>query len=105
MSVCAWIDTGDSAATARMPPSWTNRLVERPEAVAKVWRAATWPSASAVTCRFSPACRMAEAGVAKLREDGASISMRAPSMRSTASVPLRSPPPALTACWPPTLPE
>ncbi|CAB3928504.1 hypothetical protein LMG26858_06243 [Achromobacter anxifer] len=104
MSVCAWIDTGDSAATARMPPSCTNRLVERPEALAKVWRAATWPSACAVTCRFSLACRMAEAGVAKFSDEGASISMRAPAMRSTASVPPRSPPLALTACWPPTLP-
>ncbi|MNV39721.1 hypothetical protein D3C71_1313110 [compost metagenome] len=103
MSVCAWRDTGALAAMARMPPSWTNRLVARPDALANVWRAATWPSACAVTCRFSLACRMADAGVARFSEAGASINMRAPSMRSTGSVPLRSPSLALTACWPPTL--
>ncbi|CAB3717093.1 Uncharacterised protein [Achromobacter sp. 2789STDY5608633] len=104
MSVCAWIDTGALAAMARRPPSCTNRLVERPEALAKVWRAATWPSAWAVTCRFSLACRIAVAGVDRFIDEGASISMRAPSIRSTGSLPPRSPPLALTACWPPTLP-
>ncbi|CAB3960098.1 hypothetical protein LMG7053_06148 [Achromobacter ruhlandii] len=104
MSVCAWIDTGALAAMARRAPSCTNRLVERPEALAKVWRAATWPSAWAVACRFSLACRIALAGVARFSDEGASTSMRAPSMRSTGSVPLRSLALAFTACWPPTLP-
>ncbi|CUJ42320.1 Uncharacterised protein [Achromobacter xylosoxidans] len=104
MSVWACSDTGALAAMARRPPSCTNRLVERPEALAKVWRAAMWPSAWAVTCRFSLACSTAEAGVARFIDEGASISMRAPSMRSTGSLPPRSPPAALTACWPPTLP-